>query len=131
MYQRTQTDSVIRLADGALIPADQGNTDYLAYLEWVEEGNVAEAAPEAPIGPAVPAAVTPRQARLALLHAGRLADVAAAIEALAEPQRTAAQIEWEFASSVERASPLVATLGAALALAKADLDALFVAAGGM
>ncbi|QHI99372.1 hypothetical protein GT347_16130 [Xylophilus rhododendri] len=131
MYQCTQTDSVIRLADGALIPADQGNTDYLAYLEWVEEGNVAEAAPVAPIGPAVPAAVTPRQARLALLHAGRLADVAAAIEALAEPQRTAAHIEWEFASSVERASPLVATLGVELHLSESELDALFLTAGSL
>lgn len=31
--------SVIRLADMAYIPFDPDNTDYQAYLKWVEEGN--------------------------------------------------------------------------------------------
>lgn len=33
-----------RIADGAFIPADPANTDYQAYLKWVEEGNTPEAA---------------------------------------------------------------------------------------
>jgi hypothetical protein len=28
--------------DGAWIPADEGNRDYLAYLQWVNQGNKAE-----------------------------------------------------------------------------------------
>ena len=31
--------SIRRLADNAFIPFDPANTDYQAYLKWVEEGN--------------------------------------------------------------------------------------------
>jgi hypothetical protein len=32
-------DFVIRLLDNAIIPFDESNTDYQAYLKWVAEGN--------------------------------------------------------------------------------------------
>ena len=40
----TEGDTIIRIADNAAIPKDEGNTDYQAYLAWVAEGNTAEAA---------------------------------------------------------------------------------------
>ena len=43
---RTEPNSVIRLADYAFIPFDPANTDYQAYLKWLEEGNVPEPADE-------------------------------------------------------------------------------------
>jgi hypothetical protein len=39
-------DMVIRLADNAFIPFDPDNTDYQAYLKWLEEGNEPLAADE-------------------------------------------------------------------------------------
>jgi hypothetical protein len=39
MYKKTNSTAIIRLEDGAFIPADSGNVDYAGYLEWVAEGN--------------------------------------------------------------------------------------------
>ena len=87
---------------------------------------VADAEPA--IAATVPAEVTMRQARLALLAAGKLAAVNAAINALPDPPKTAALIEWEYSNAVRRDSQFVALLGPALGLDAAGLDALFIAA---
>ena len=46
IYQLTQGDTILRTADNASIPLDPANTDYAAYLEWLEAGNTPEPAPE-------------------------------------------------------------------------------------
>ena len=40
----TEGDTIIRIADNAAIPKDEGNTDYQDYLAWVGLGNTAQAA---------------------------------------------------------------------------------------
>ena len=34
--------AIRRIVDGAFIPMNEGNSDYVAYLAWVAEGNTAE-----------------------------------------------------------------------------------------
>jgi hypothetical protein len=34
-----QVSSLVRIEDNAFIPFDPANTDYQAYLKWLEEGN--------------------------------------------------------------------------------------------
>jgi len=79
----------------------------------------------------VPQTVTMRQARLALLGAGYLDAVEAAINGMPSPQKEAARIAWDFSSEVQRNFGLVASLGPALGLSSAQIDALFISASGL
>lgn len=131
-YRLTGEGYVIRIADGAKVPITTSseypntNSDYLAYLAWLEAGNTPTPAPKP--DPVVPQAVTMRQARLALLGAGLLSSVEGAIDALAEPTKTAARIEWEYSQEVHRNKQLVLVLAPLLGLTEQQLDNLFIAA---
>lgn len=84
---------------------------------------VLEKSPAQP--PYIPAVVTMRQARLALHAAGLLQSVEDAIEAMPEPERTEARIEWDYASEVRRDSVFTASIGAAIGLDGTPLNDLF------
>ena len=85
---------------------------------------------EVPSDP-VPVVVTMRQARLALLGAGLLAQVNTAVANMPGAEGDAARIEWEYTKEVRRDSPLVAALSVALGLTDESLDNLYKVAAGL
>lgn len=116
-------DSLQGVPAGALLAQRQPDGTVIVYMP----GDTLP--PDPPPGPPpVPSEVTMRQARLALLGAGLLPSVTAAIDALSEPTRTAARIEWEYSTTVQRHRGLVQQLGTALGMTNEQLDALFIAA---
>ena len=76
----------------------------------------------------IPKSITARQARLALLQIGKLADVTAAISSLQSPIKEQVEIEWEYATDIFRNNGFIDALGSALGLDKDALDDLFIAA---
>jgi len=74
--------------------------------------------------PFVPQEVSMRQARLALLGAGLLDQVEQAVKTLPR----AAQIEWEFATTVQRHYGMVDQLATAFGWSEQMVDSLFIQA---
>jgi len=119
---------------GSNIPSDAvevSNDHYLQLMKQQQEGLEIVAnnlgypiavTPE-PTPVQKPQSVTMRQARLALYDSNLLDQVSAAI---ANDPR--AQIEWEYATTVERNSQLVQTLATGLGLTEQQLDELFILA---
>ena len=112
---------------------DLFRADVAQYGGEVDEDLIAEVQAEwvPPPAPAVviPQSVTMRQARLALLSAGLLDDVDAAITSIHDPiQRKAAEIEWEYAQTVDRDSPFTRQLAQGLGLTDEQKNELFIQA---
>ena len=72
--------------------------------------------------------VTMRQARLALAEQGLLSQVQDAISLIPEPDKTKIEIEWEYASEVDRNSSWVSVLQPALGVTDEQIDDLFILA---
>lgn len=124
MYQKIANSTDIReTATGRVIPFDAKNFDYQQVQAWLDAGNVMQD----PQSPKI-TKVTMRQARLALLGAGKLPAVNAAIAAMQGAQGEAARIEWEYSQEVQRDRGLVSALGSQLGMTEEQLDALFTAA---
>ena len=107
----------------SFVPCAPGNSDYAAIQALVAAGELTIAEYVPPPPPPV-TQVSMRQARLALLAAELLDDV----EAMIVQADRAVQIEWEYATVVDRNSALVTTIGEQLALSSRQIDQLFAQA---
>lgn len=76
----------------------------------------------------VPSVVTRRQAKLALHGAGLLSLIEPSLQALFEPEKTAAIIEWENATEFHRDHGLLVALASILGLTNEQVDDLFIQA---
>ena len=110
------------------VPKADGNREYELIKLWIAEGNTPE--PEyteaelAELEKAkIPQSITPRQARLALLNAELLDEVDAMLAANREWQ-----IEWEYATVIERSSPLTSAMAMQLNLTDTQIDEMFIEA---
>lgn len=118
-YHPTQIDML--RADAAALGTDlTEHEDMLADL-------VASYVPPPPEPVHVPQVITIRQAKLALLAAGLLDDVDAAVSAADR----ATQIEWEYATEVRRDWPTLTAVQAVAGLTDEQVDGLFIAASAL
>lgn len=85
------------------------------------DGSIIDVIDAADPTPPVPVAVSRRQAKLALLSAGKLEDANnAVLEAGIE-----AQINWNDAMEFRRDNPLITAIGGALGMTSGQIDDLF------
>ena len=115
-YHQTQIDML--RADAAELGTDLAEHETL-LADWV-----AAYVPPPPEPVQVPQVITIRQAKLALLAAGLLDDVDAAVAAADR----ATQIEWEYATEVRRNWPTIAAVVSVAGLTEEQVDGLFIEA---
>jgi hypothetical protein len=73
--------------------------------------------------------VTPRQMRQAMILSGiSIPSIEAAIQTLPEPNRSLAQVEWEYSIAFKRSNPLVAMIGVVVGKTPAEIDSLWLLA---
>lgn len=107
----------------SFVPCVLGNSDYGRIQELVAAGELVIAPYTAP--PPVPVTqISMRQCRLELLNRGLLDDV----DTMLQQASREVQIEWEYASTVDRKSALVNEMAAVLGLTAEQVDAMFLSA---
>jgi hypothetical protein len=116
MYRHLDAGWVLRLTDGAHIPPEPTNRDWVEFLAWEAEGGVTN-----PYIPPVPSKLTPRQFKQGLTRIGMRAAVEATVAAADQDTK-----DWYFEStSFERANPVMNAMALALGKTPEDIDNLF------
>lgn len=107
---------------------EPGKTAYWSGDAWINVAADQPAPPEAP-PLVVPASVTMRQGREALIRAGLDEAVDAAIDAIPDPvARKIARNAWTMSNNFERHNGFISQLGLAIGLTEDQIDQLFIVA---
>jgi hypothetical protein len=109
-----ESESAVDGFNMVLIPDDFGIGDDFDGTNFIKQ-------PQVVIEPPIITVISMRQARLQLLSMNLLDAVNAQISAMSQ----AAQIEWEYATEVQRSNPLVSALQSALSMTDSDMDLFF------
>jgi hypothetical protein len=117
---------LLQQPDGVDLYVDSGEL-HAAAVAGVY-GPVAEYIAPDPEPAPIPSFVTMRQARRALLNAGLMGSINAAIDALPSPQKEAVIIDWEYSQKVQRNHQFVQLLAAEIGLTNEQLNNLFIEA---
>ena len=101
-------------------------TDTTATQTWAVLDKPAPDAPVVTVPPSdVPDEIPLWAFRAVLTVQGIAPQVDGLIAALPEPQKTVAQVQWEFGNYIVRSHPLIAALGAQLGMTSAQIDDVF------
>lgn len=126
----TASGDVMAIVEGVdtFIPNDPSCPEWHRLLEWeaADESNIIAPYVEPVLTPEEKRELMPnltaRQIRLGLLHLGKLSSVDVAIGALPEPDKSEAQIEWDYASEFRRLNHLIVKLIPILGLTDEQVD---------
>jgi len=125
---KNNTANEIILLGKILFPSEVYNIESLEENKWLTNSEVIAKIIAGDLT-LFSSAVSPRQLRIALFSSGILeADVQAAIDTLAEPDKTISQIGWEYANDFERNDALVEGVGALLGLTTEQMDDIWALA---
>jgi hypothetical protein len=108
-----ESESAVDGFNMVLIPDDFGIGDDFDGTDFIKQ-------PQIIIKPEI-THISMRQARLRLLSMNLLDVVNAQISTMSQT----AQIEWEYATEVQRSNPLVSALQSALSMTDSDMDLFF------
>lgn len=101
-------------------------TDTTASQTWAVLDRPAPDAPVVVVPPSdVPTEVPLWAFRAVLTVQGIAPQVDGLIAALPEPQKTVAQVQWEFGNYIVRSHPLIVALGAQIGMTAAQIDDVF------
>ena len=139
-YVLTANDAVIRRRDGARIPDDQSNRDWVAFQDWLAAGGVPD--PYVPPPEPVPAEISDRQFFQQLAVAGLITEeqalaanaavipspLLAIIGQMPSGDQFAAKMLVSGATVFQRNHPMTEAIGAAYGWTAAQIDDFFRAA---
>lgn len=140
-YRLDKDGGIIRDNDGACIPADPANRDYVEYMDWLASGN--EPDPYISEPPPVPQEISDRQFFQQLAIMGLISEgeaiaavstgtlppaMAGFVDELPAEQRFAARMALQGATTFVRTNPLVETFGEMQGMTSEQIDDLWRAA---